>query len=307
MAKGNKTEKTVEIAGVALAVVGKNSDDVPAVEQSYHFGDLAADIANDILENKKVMLTGHAGTGKTSLIMQIAARIGQPVFRANLNGQMTPADLFGQYIYKGGETVWVDGVLPKAMREGAWLVLDEIDFCDPEILGALNDVAEKDGKLTLKEHGFEIVRPHENFRLFATANTAGALSGYRHLYQGTVPLNFAFLDRFRIYVVSHLSAKDETKVVVDRYEVPEPVHVLVEKMIQVANQIREAFVKEEIQFVFSMRRVFDWYELVARYADSSKDPLSQVMRAAEGAIFARTTPQDAEVIKQLITRNFGRG
>ncbi len=97
---------------------------------------------------------------------------------------------------KGGETVWVDGVLPVAMRAGHWLIIDEIDFVEPAIIAVLTAVLEPGGRLLLKEKGDEIVTPHPAFRLFATANAAGAMSVYRHLYQGANLLNEAFLDRW---------------------------------------------------------------------------------------------------------------
>ena len=151
------------------------------------------------------MLIGHTGAGKTSLIEQVAARAQHGVVRSNMNGQTTVGDFVGFWTVKGGETMWVDGVLPTAMREGLWLIVDEIDFAEPSILAALTAVLEPHGRLTLKEKGNEVVAPHPAFRLFATANAVGAMSQFRHLYQGANLMNEAFLDRWRVYLLDYLS------------------------------------------------------------------------------------------------------
>ena len=98
------------------------------------------------------------------------------------------------------------------MREGLWLIIDELDFAEPSILAVLTAVLEPNGRLLLKEKGNEIVAAHPSFRLFATANAVGAMSQFRHLYQGANLMNEAFLDRWRVYLLDYLSPDEEAEV-----------------------------------------------------------------------------------------------
>jgi cobaltochelatase CobS len=302
------SKDSVTISGIKLKK-GSGGIHVPAINPAYCFSNAHnADIMQDINENKRVMLTGHTGCGKTSVITQIAARANQGVIRLNLNGQMTVSDFQGYQSLRPSETgsvlEWVDGWLPYAMREGLWLILDEIDFGDTGILAILNSVLEPNGFLTLKENGREIVQPHKDFRIFATANTAGCMSQWRHLYAGTNALNEAFLDRFRVYHADYLPPKDEKEVLINTLKMPAKVAGVI---VKVANQVRKAFLEEEIQCTFSLRRMLDWSELIIRHKGEADAP----MRAASAAIFSKISHEDTEVIKGVIQRNMntstGRG
>lgn len=276
---------------MSLASVG---DAVPKGIPYYNFGPHAKDVALDIIENKRVMLVGHTGCGKTSVIEQIASRLGQSIARVNLNGQTTVGDFVGLYTARDGSTIWVDGALPRAMRLGHWLVLDEIDFAEPQILACLNSVLEQGGKLFLKEKGHEIVEPHPNFRIFATANTIGCMSDFRSLYQGANIMNEAFLDRWRCYFVDYMKPEDETKVIIGALPRYAKAESAVQIIVKVVGMVREAFVKEEVSCTFSTRRAIEWADLLLRY----KDPI----KAAEVAVFSKINRTDAEVIKGLILR-----
>lgn len=274
---------------------------VPEVNPHYYFAKHAEDILLDIGESKKIMLVGHTGTGKTSIVEQIAAHSNQGVMRVNLNGQTTIGDFVGLWTVKGGDMAWVDGALPKAMREGLWLILDEIDFAEPSILSNLNSVLEKNGKLMLKEKGHEVVLPHPNFRIFATANTVGCMSGQRGLYQGTNLMNEAFLDRFRCYHVDYLSPQEEIKVLVASIQKMTP--FLAEVIVKVGGKIREAFNKGEVNQTFSLRRMLDWAELMVRYQHGKEAP----HRAAEIAIYSKVSPEDKQVLHGIIQRHMISG
>jgi cobaltochelatase CobS len=178
------------------------------------------------------------------------------------------------------------------MREGLWLIVDEIDFGEPAILSVLQSVLEPNGKLMLKEKGHEIVTPHPNFRLFATANAVGCMAAYRHLYQGTNIMNEAFLDRWRCYHIKYLSAEDEEKVLLGA--VPRFTPQIAHSAVKVANLIREAFEKEEIRTTMSLRRLIDWSELIVRHKNTIK--------AAEMAIFSKVSQEEKIVIEGLIRR-----
>lgn len=272
--------------------LGNGTDFVPNVNPAYFFTDFTDDVMQDILENRRIMLVGHTGCGKSSLCEQLAARSKNNVTRVNLNGQTTISDFVGMWTVRGGEMIWVDGTLPKAMRDGHWLILDELDFAEPAILSVMNSVLETNGALMLKEKGHEVVRPHKNFRIFATANSVGCMAAYRSLYQGTNPMNEAFLDRWRVYHVDYLPAAEEIKVLCAT--VPRLTEKIATVIVRVGGMIREAFNKEEVQCTFSLRKMIDWAELMVRH----KDP----MKAAKTSIINKALPEDAEVIKGIIQR-----
>jgi cobaltochelatase CobS len=281
--------RTVKTGGVDLPCGDANAL-VPRMNEAYLFTQRGDDIVQDIVENRRVMLIGHTGSGKTSFIEQVAARANYGVLRANMNGQTTIGDFVGFWTVKGGETIWVDGVLPVAMREGYWLVIDELDFAEPSILAVLTAVLEPNGRLLLKERGNEIVEPHPSFRLFATANAAGAMSAYRHLYQGANLLNEAFLDRWRVYLFDYLSLEEETEVLVRT--VPLLSRALAQTLAAIAADCRAAFAREDLASAFSTRRLIDWAELMLRTGD--------VERAAGPAIYAKVSADDAALIRSII-------
>ncbi|WP_322046292.1 AAA family ATPase [Paraburkholderia sp. J67] len=291
-AQGQPESAYVRIGNVdmPLAHAGTPSALVPGINPAYLFTALADDIALDIVENRRIMLIGHTGSGKTSFIEQVAARTGHGVLRANMNGQSTIGDFVGFWTVKGGETVWVDGVLPVAMREGYWLIIDELDFAEPSILAVLTAVLEPKGRLLLKERGNEIVAPHPSFRLFATANAAGAMSAYRHLYQGANLLNEAFLDRWRVYLFDYLSKDEETEVLVRT--LPSLTRELAHTLAAIAADCRAAFAREDLASAFSTRRLIDWAELMLRAGDAE--------RAAGPAIYAKVSAEDAALIRSII-------
>ncbi|WP_118178498.1 AAA family ATPase [Paraburkholderia phosphatilytica] len=264
---------------------------VPALNDAYLFAERFDDIIEDIAENRRVMLIGHTGAGKTSLIEQIAARSQHGVLRSNMNGQTTIGDFVGFWTVKGGETVWVDGVLPTAMREGHWLIIDEIDFAEPAILAVLTAVLEPGGRLLLKEKGNDIVAPHPSFRLFATANAVGAMSQFRHLYQGANLMNEAFLDRWRVYLMDYLSAAEEAEVLMRTFG-PRLTRPMADTLAAIAADCRAAFAREDLASAFSTRRLLDWTTLMLRTGDPE--------RAAGPAIYAKVSPEDAALIRSII-------
>lgn len=266
---------------------------IPSRNEFYVFeNEFMEDVAQDIVENKRVMLVGHTGCGKTSGIEQLANRTQSPVTRVNLNGQTTISDFVGTWTVKGGETVWVDGSLPKAMREGHWLILDEIDFAEPHILSVLNSVLEVGGKLSLKEKGYELITPHEDFRIFATANTIGCMQDFRSLYQGTNIMNEAFLDRWRVYKVNYLPREIEEKII--KSILPKLNSIVIERLCLVANMVRESFIEGDISCTFSTRRLIDWAHQSVRKAHPIK--------AADSTIFSKISNEDTEVIKGIMHR-----
>jgi len=289
-AHGDAARSQVMIGNIPFPL-GAGGPLTPTVNPAYLFPPRHDDIIEDILENRRLLLVGHTGCGKTSLIEQVAARAQHSVIRSNMNGQTTIGDFVGFWTVKGGETVWVDGVLPVAMRTGAWLIIDEIDFAEPAILAVLTAVLESTGQLMLKEKGNEIVAPHPDFRLFSTANAVGAMSQFRHLYQGANLMNEAFLDRWRVYLINYLSPQEEAQVLVQTLA-PAITLPLAQTLAAIAADCRAAFAREDLSSAFSTRRLLDWAQLMVRVGDPE--------RAAEPTIYAKVSPADAALIRSVI-------
>ena len=247
------------------------SKDVSAIPhtQEYRFQPFIQDVIDSIHAGENVLLTGGTGVGKTTHIVQLAARINQPLLRINFNGETRMSDLIGKMTVINGETIWVDGVLPTAMRRGYWLLLDEIDFADPAVLSLLHPVLEQNPMLTLKENGGEIIKPHPNFRLFGTANSIGAMSDRAGAYGGTNTMNEAFLDRWQVLMVDNLPEKEEIKVV--RNEAPGLNASVAKKMVAFANMARrQDFGDASVTYGgdnFSTRKILAWAKKTALHRD----------------------------------------
>lgn len=287
---------------------------IPEVNPAYCMPAIADDIAQDIDENRPVLLTGHTGTGKSSMIEQIAAKMkggkGQQHVRVNANGQISIGDFVGMYIVKDGATEWIDGVLPLCVRNGYWLTIEELDFAEAPILAVTNTLLERNvfkrtlGKLTLKEHGHEIIEPHPDFRLFATANTAGRMSEFRSLYQGTNILNEAFLDRWRVYHVDYLPKDAEVKVLMGT--IPDMDQGGAEALVEFADELRDAFKNETLQSPFSTRRLIDFAEMLCRKKEQKAgSEMQMILDAAEVCIISKVQGADGEAIKAMIQQKFG--
>lgn len=286
------TVNYVRISGQKLPWNEIGNEHVPNSNDHYIWNEHIPDVILDINQKLPVFLIGHTGCGKTSSIFELGARTNQGVLRVNMNGQTTIGDFVGLWTVKGGETVWVDGVLPYAMRRGLWLIIDEIDFAEPAILSVLNSILEEYGRLTLKEKGHEIVEPHENFRLFATANSVGCMGDYRGLYQGTNILNEAFLDRWQVYHFDYLKLEDEVNILTA--VIPKMTPKIAMPIVEIANECREGFKNEILSCTFSTRRLIDWGRKMMRHGTA--------MKGAESTIFSKVSKEDAETIKGIIFR-----
>lgn len=297
--------KTKKICDIQMTIIGDDSDFVPAIDDGYEFqSELTKRVLVAINDRKHVLLTGHTGSGKTSMVEQIAARIGQPTLRVNLNEQTTYADFIGHWAVIGGEMVWLDGALPTAMKMGYWLVLDEIDYGSSNILCSLNPVLENKPKLVLKEHRNEVVKVHENFRVFGTGNTLGVMSSFRHLYQGANLMNEAWLDRWQVFKVDYMSEEAETRALVAKTE--KLTAGIAKELVRVAGMVRKAFTEETVSCTFSTRRLLDWShalisEVVLAEGDRAKKAEAP-FKAAQYTIFNKVSLEDAATIEGIVRR-----
>lgn len=154
-------------------------------------------------KNLPVLLVGDTGAGKTAMVRELAQRKGIELFRLNLTGQTGVDEFLGKWLASPeAGTYWLDGLLVRAMKEGKWIVLDEINMALPEILSALHSLLDDDRKVVIKEKDGETIHPHEDFRLFATMNPEDE-------YAGTKELNKAFLSRFPVVMNIEYSEKED--------------------------------------------------------------------------------------------------
>lgn len=247
---------------------------VPTIDSNYHF-DSEATIAilAGFEQNRRVLLQGAHGTGKSTHIEQVAARLGWPCLRINLDGHLTRMDLVGRdaIVVEDGKqiTTFVEGILPWAIRRPIALVLDEYDAGRPDVMFVIQRVLERDGKFTLIDQN-EVISPHPKFRIFATANTVG-LGDMTGLYRGTQALNQAQLDRWNVVAkLNYLEPAIEQQVVLG--QVPEMNKLangeqLLASMVAVADMTRTGFIAGDISTVMSPRTVISWAENTVTFGD----------------------------------------
>ena len=189
---------------------------VPAKIEGYHFRpELVDSLAYALTVNERIYLSGHTGTGKSSLVDQVAAYLNWPVVRVNFDSEISRMDLIGREVLtqEDGTTVskFVDGILPTAMQQPCILLLDEIDFVRPDVAYVLQRLLETDGELVITEDGGRRVKPHPLFRIVATGNTKGQGDETGH-YTGARTQSAAFLDRFCVWAdVPYLDAAQITE------------------------------------------------------------------------------------------------
>ncbi|CDH45823.1 AAA family ATPase [Candidatus Contendibacter odensensis] len=247
-------------------------------------------------------LTGPMGSGKSSLIVQTAARLNLNLVEVNGKRRLEIADWVGHLTAVGSDVLFQDGPLTTAVRHGAWFLINEADLIDPGELAGLNTLLDG-GPLILPENGGEVVFPAPGFGLIGTANTVGLGDG-SGLYAGVQRLNAAFLDRFWVVQVDYLTGEEEFVLVKRR--VPQIRDELLRGMIQVAAEVRALFQGEgestaPLDMTFSSRTLIRWAYLTVQYA-GDKNPL---MRTLQRALTNRVEPEAAEAIEGMARRIFG--
>ncbi|MBX2855450.1 MAG: cobaltochelatase subunit CobS [Rhodobacteraceae bacterium] len=239
---------------------------VPDLDPSYRFDpDTTRAIIAGFAFNRRVMIQGYHGTGKSTHIEQVAARLNWPCVRVNLDSHISRIDLIGKdaIVIEDGQQItrFQEGILPWALRNSVALVFDEYDAGRPDVMFVIQRVLEREGKLTLLDQN-TVITPHPGFRLFATSNTVG-LGDTTGLYHGTQQINQGQMDRWSIVTtLNYLKVDAEVKIVlakVPRYDTPEG-RIIVERMVRLADATRNSFKKGDISTVMSPRTVIAWAE-----------------------------------------------
>ena len=237
---------------------------VPEVDETYKFDpDTTLAILAGFNHNRRVMIQGYHGTGKSTHIEQIAARLNWPAVRVNLDSHISRIDLIGKDAIKLKDgkqvTEFHEGILPWALRNPVAIVFDEYDAGRADVMFVIQRVLEHDGKLTLLDQN-EIITPHSNFRLFATSNTVG-LGDTTGLYHGTQQINQAQMDRWSLVAtLNYLSVEVESAIVLAKspsYDSEEGKRVI-KQMVTVADLTRTAFMNGDLSTVMSPRTVINW-------------------------------------------------
>jgi cobaltochelatase CobS len=280
----------------------ERTEHVPDIDPRYLFPEYETRaLLMGLMENKPTMVHGPTGTGKTMLVLQVAARLNYPVLRIQHHSDMYAFAIEGQMRVANGETSFQEGPLPFAMQQAMILVLDEWDAIQPEIAFLYQSVMERKnggsnlGSLTLTSDNNRVVRSHPQFRIVATSNTTGMGDSKGH-YQGTQLQNFAFISRFlcRIYL-GYMTKEQETKILQDNYPILKKKEA--EGFAKTAKLIRDQYEAGELNAPFSTRDLTNWVEWYIKTASPDK-----AMKVAYSSIFPFA---DGKKIEEIVQRIFG--
>ncbi|UYM03332.1 AAA family ATPase [Solicola gregarius] len=246
---------------------------VPEIDPAYRFNrDVTLALLAGFSRNRRVLTQGMHGTGKSTHVEQVAARLNWPCVRLNLDGHISRLELLGRdtiTVEDGMQvTRFQDGILPWAVRRPVALVLDEYDAGRPDVMFVIQRLLERAGKLTLSDQS-AVLTPHPYFRMFATANTVG-LGDLNGMYYGVQRLNHAQLDRWDIVAsLGYLPRREEAAIVAAR--VPEVADrrgpELIDAMVAVAGLTRDSFRAGDLSTLMSPRTVISWAENVEVFGD----------------------------------------
>ena len=260
-------------SGMVVKGFANATERVPVLDETYKFDpDTTLAILAGFQWNRRVMIQGYHGTGKSTHIEQVAARLNWPCVRVNLDSHISRIDLIGKDAIKlkGGVQVteFQEGILPWALRNACAIVFDEYDAGRADVMFVIQRVLETDGKLTLLDQN-EVIAPHPYFRLFATANTVG-LGDTTGLYHGTQQINQGQMDRWSLVAtLNYLSHDAEVSIVLSKcphYNTADGRRT-VAQMVTLADHTRTAFMNGELSTVMSPRTVIAWAQNAEIFRD----------------------------------------
>ena len=244
----------------------KKSEYVPEIDKNYKFDrDTTLAIISGFAFNKRVLVQGYHGTGKSTHIEQIAARLNWPCIRVNLDSHISRIDLIGKdaIILKDGKQVteFKEGILPWSIQNPVALVFDEYDAGRPDVMFVIQRVLEAEGNFTLLDKN-KVIKQNSYFRLFATSNTVG-LGDTSGLYHGTQQINQGQMDRWNIVTtLNYLSLEKEMEIILAKNKNFNNAKgkEKISNMIKVASLTRKGFISGDISTVMSPRTVLHWAE-----------------------------------------------
>ncbi len=298
---GNKSNRTVR--GFATS-----SSYTPEVNPEYLFHDFSRDAVVWFMDSSDPLYVfGPAGSGKTSLIKQLAAKLNYPVFDITGHGRLEFPDMVGHLTVEDSNMSFQYGPLALAMKFGGLFLLNEIDLLDPATAAGLNGILDGD-PLCIPENGGEVVKPHPLFRFAATANTNGS-TDETGLYQGTLQQNLAFMDRFWLCEIGYPSPKAERELLHRKApRLPKDVRT---KMVEYANEVRKLFMgeadgnyRDTIEVTFSTRTLIRWADLTARFQPLARQGIQPVTYALDRALGYRACAETRTVLHELAQRIF---
>ena len=264
------TTVTVVVADGWAEAAGERDDHVPEVDSAYRFNaDVTLAILAGFMRDRRVMVQGLHGTGKSTHIEQVAARLNWPCVRVNLDGHISRLDLVGKdtIVIRDGKQVteFQEGIVPWALQRPVALIFDEYDAGRPDVMFVIQRILERDGKFTLLDQN-RVIRPNPHFRLFATSNTVG-LGNLNGLYHGTQVLNHAQIDRWNIVATLNFLPRDEEVAIIQARVPGITDQGLLEAIVSVAELTRNGFRAGDLSTLMSPRTLISWAENCEIFGD----------------------------------------
>lgn len=281
----------------------RREEHVPEIDPAYQFDpNVTMALLVGFRLNRRVLIQGLHGTGKSTHIEQVAARLNWPCVRVNLDGQISRFDFIGRDVVTIRDglqvTEFAEGILPWTLQRPVALVLDEYDVGRPEVMFVIQRVLERNGQLTLLDQS-RVLRPHGGFRLFATSNTVG-LGNTNGLYRGTNRLNHAQMDRWDIVgTLNYLPPSHEQAIVLAKLPKldTEQNRNTVASMVEFANLTRQAFRLGDLSTLMSPRTVISWAE--------NLEAFHNLALALQVSFVNRCDEAEVPLISELYQRCFG--
>ena len=305
--KTDKISYSDELFGIKKRIkvrhFSQKTELVPEIDKSYIFDEITTlSIIAGFNHNKRVLIQGLHGTGKSTHIEQIAARLNWPCLRINLDGHISRFDLLGKdaIIIKDQKqvTTFKQGMLPWSIENPVALVFDEYDAGRPDVMFVIQRLLESDGKLTLLDQN-RVITPNPLFRIFGTCNTLGTgdISG---LYHGTQNLNQGQLDRWNIFTtLNFMSPETEVNIIKNKLgKTTKKIKDEISNMVKLANLVRKSFSTNDISTIISPRTSIIWAQNIEIFNDTEL--------AFKLTFYNKCNESDKKIISELYQRCFGK-
>jgi len=271
---------------------------IPSVDPDYVLQkDEAALLVAGMMDGDKTLITGPTGSGKSSLVKYVCAKLNRPFIRINMSGDVESAALFGTLVVRGGATVWEDGAITEAAKYGAVCLVDEWELMPAEIAMGMQNLLEDGGYLYLKEKpgtsDERTVHPDADFRLVFAGNTVGQ-GDVTGAFSGVGVQNTATIDRFTNTIrLGYLSQKHEVDIITSKSSVDKKVAT---DMVRLASLVRTAYEQGKVGLTISPRTLINWARKQQRY---------DVQYALQVSYLEKLTPDDSKSVSELYTKVFG--